>query len=168
MSSSENIELKKLKKREYDKSWRLKNIDKIKETAKRWRNNNKEIRTQKRLKYKLDNMIKVRLSEIKSKCNKKNIDFNLDENFIQELLIKQNNKCYYSNIEFIQFDKFYGFSIDRTDSTKGYLKNNITLVCTIVNKMKNSLNENEFKNIIQKIYVKFYETRATSNESCRK
>ena len=79
---NDSQELKKIKKREYDKQWRLKNIEKIKQVAKEWRENNKELRISRRLKYRKNNIIKVRLSEIKSKCLRKNIDYDLDEKII--------------------------------------------------------------------------------------
>ncbi|MEE0616836.1 MAG: hypothetical protein UCP83_06055 [Intestinibacter bartlettii] len=36
-------------------------------------------------------------------------------------------------------------SIDRIDSSKGYTKNNIWLICSAVNFMKSNLNLEEFK-----------------------
>ncbi len=46
----------------------------------------------------------------------------------------------------------WNMSIDRVDSDKGYIPNNIQLVCSIVNKMKGDLRDNKFLLICHKIY----------------
>lgn len=42
-------------------------------------------------------------------------------------------------------------SIDRIDSTKGYLKTNVQLVCMVVNQMKSDLSLNELISICKQI-----------------
>lgn len=43
-------------------------------------------------------------------------------------------------------------SIDRIDTEKGYTRDNIVLVSSIVNSMKNDLSEIEFFKVVDKIY----------------
>lgn len=78
-------------------------------------------------------------------------DINIDD----VLLLKdlQNNKCKYSGREFVwKINTKNKTSIDRIDSSKGYTKNNIQLVCFEVNQAKNNLSEKVFLNLIADIY----------------
>lgn len=81
--------------------------------------------------------------------------------FIKELLIKQNNKCYWFNT-ILEIDSIEGsrnpakLTIDRLDCSKGYSKDNVVLTCyaancgrgdcpietweIIINNIKNGLN----------------------------
>ena len=61
----------------------------------------------------------------------RNLDFDLDVTYIKELLEKQQNKCIYSGVEFGDNfqDKLTYPTLDRIDSSKGYIKGNVCL-CT--------------------------------------
>ena len=80
--------------------------------------------------------------------------YNLDEEYIEELFKCQNNKCYYSGIEFGDnfSNKITYPTIDRIDSSKGYEKGNVCLCTFVVNQMKNNLTTDQFKDIVTKIY----------------
>lgn len=99
-----------------------------------------------------NNQIKVKLLGAKKRADKKGWDFELNEELIKQKLIEQNNKCYYSGIEFTKKDGWDTFSIDRTDSNKGYTIENTKLVLSDVNFMKQELSENQFFELIEKIY----------------
>ena len=60
----------------------------------------------------------------------------VDEAFLQQLLEKQQNRCALSGV---QFDATYRPSVDRIDSSIGYLKTNVQLVLDEVNRMKTNL-----------------------------
>lgn len=86
---------------------------------------------------------------------KRNLDIDLDVEDILDLWEKQGWKCYYtwysmtySSVyakEWTQSEKVkYQVSCDRLDPNKGYVKGNVVLCCTLVNKMKNILSEKEF------------------------
>ncbi len=106
------------------------------------------------------NLIRVRLLAAKDRAKKKNLEFDIDEEFILELLEKQNYKCKYSNmildIENIGSNNSFlnnsTLSIDRIDSKKGYTKDNVVLATAIVNSMKNELSQSEFFNIIKAVF----------------
>lgn len=111
-------------------------------------------------KWSESNIVKVRVLAAKHRAKRKGLEFNIDENFINYLLIKQNYKCYYSDIK---LDMIYigsetnnfnpnTLSIDRINSKLGYTKDNVVLVTAIVNSMKNDLSENLFLNSIKLIY----------------
>lgn len=60
----------------------------------------------------------------------------IDEDFLQRLLKKQDNRCALSGVE---FDASHRPSIDRRDSMLGYTKANVQLVLFEVNRMKTDL-----------------------------
>ena len=66
-------------------------------------------------------------------------------NDILELKKKQNNKCIYTGQELNwKQNTINKASIDRIDSNKGYVKNNIQLVSHLINQAKSDLKHNEF------------------------
>ena len=76
------------------------------------------------------------------------------EKLIYELYKKQNGKCAYTGKQLTAIRyavrgnqhiiNKWNVSIDRIDSNKGYTKDNIQLVCAIVNRMKTDLSDTEF------------------------
>jgi len=111
-------------------------------------------------KWASDNMIRVRVLGAKHRAIRKKLDFDIDDNFIIELLEKQNFRCRYSG-ELLDIKKMgsddnfinkNSLSIDRIDSTKGYTKDNIVLVTSFVNSIKSDFSENNFLGLITKIY----------------
>lgn len=117
-------------------------------------------------KWQNNNIIKVRVLAAKHRAKRKNLEFNIDENYINELLIKQNYQCAYTNVELqltIGLDNMHfnpnTLSIDRINPKLGYIKNNVVLVTAIVNSMKNELSETTFLeviNLIQKNIKKIF------------
>lgn len=88
-------------------------------------------------------------------AKQRNLEHTLRESDIITMRENQDGKCYYSwytmEYEFIGYknDTFservkYQVSIDRKDNTLWYTKNNCVLCCTLINKMKNILDEKEF------------------------
>lgn len=89
-----------------------------------------------------------RVSNIKARIN-----YELEDDFrdyLIELWNKQNGKCFYSGVDMIL--KGYGkninnaMTIDRVDSSRGYVKGNVVLCCSIINKMKQNLTIEELIN----------------------
>lgn len=94
-----------------------------------------------------------------SKCNfnkileivkRKKYEFDLTIEFLWELFLKQNRKCALSGIE-IKFGSKKELwrleqtaSLDRKDSTKGYVKDNVQWVHKHINKMKQHFSQEDF------------------------
>lgn len=93
-----------------------------------------------------------RIRSKKSNISPDKLEFNIDEEYIKEIWEKQNGRCYYTGIEFNTNDKYSNPSIDRIDSSKGYIKGNICICTSIVNKAKSDLSINEFKKMIIDLY----------------
>ena len=77
------------------------------------------------------------LYRAKSNAEKRKLEFNLE---LEDIIIPQ--KCPYLNIElttdFNDVNKPNYFSIDRIDSTKGYVKGNVQIISLFANTMKNN------------------------------
>lgn len=90
--------------------------------------------------------------KLKAGAKQRKIEFLVDKEYLLEILKKQNNKCYYSD-EYISLEDGTA-SVDRTDNSKGYLKNNIRWVHRSINYMKGSFLEKEFIDLCCKICKK--------------
>lgn len=98
-----------------------------------------------------ENITKWLLSKTLVASNKKGWENNLDMIYLEELLNKQGNKCYYTNKNFGN-DEFNSPSIDRIDSSKGYIKGNVVICRAGINIMKNDLDLDSFKKEVCNIY----------------
>lgn len=94
-----------------------------------------------------NNPIKYLIRDAKQHSKKKNLDFNITENDILNILIKQNNKCALSAISFDE-EKM---SLDRIDSALGYIKDNVQLLTINVNIMKSNFEQDYFIKICEQI-----------------
>lgn len=83
------------------------------------------------------------------KSKPKDIDYNITKEYIQEILTKQNYKCYYTGVDLKIGNKFTNPTIDRIDSNLGYIKGNIVICTEVANIIKNDLSVNELKNQIE-------------------
>ena len=77
--------------------------------------------------------------------HRKNKEFNITEIDLQNLWSKQDGKCAYSKLPMsAASNQLYTVSLDRIDSSIGYVVGNIQLVCAAVNKMKQEYTEEVF------------------------
>lgn len=111
-----------------------------------------------------ENRLQGALENAKHSSKKKGKEFSI---FLEDLIglwVKQNGLCFYSNVS-MTFDgsnKYTTVSLDRIDSSKGYVANNVVLCCTFVNKMKNDIPVDELADWCGKIH-----RHLTSIEGCR-
>lgn len=94
------------------------------------------------------------ISDIKNRSKKKGWDFDITTDFIRKLFSEQDGKCAVTKIPFTfnpikrnirnrRKDPFSP-SIDRINSSKGYTKDNVRLVCIIVNLALNEFGDQDF------------------------
>ena len=86
---------------------------------------------------------------IKRNAERRNIEFDITIEYIWEIFVKQNKKCALSgkDLKFgriVRDKKGKNVSVDRIDSSKGYVNGNIQWIDKQINIMKNNLNETEF------------------------
>ena len=80
-------------------------------------------------------------------------EYNITYEFIINMLQKQDGKCKLSGIPLeYKNNSLNNISIDRIDSNKGYTKDNIQLVTWAVNQSKNNLTNEQFLDLVSKIY----------------
>ncbi len=88
-------------------------------------------------------------STIKCGAKKRNIDFEIDIEYVWNVFLKQNKKCALSGVD-IYFSRTSKSertaSLDRINSKKGYVKGNIQWVHKIINIMKRDLSDKDFIN----------------------
>lgn len=87
---------------------------------------------------------------LKNNANKRNLEFSLTIEYLWDLFVKQNKKCALSNVD-ISFNmtghlnkKNQTASLDRIDSSKGYIEGNVQWVHKIVNQIKWELKQEDF------------------------
>jgi len=95
------------------------------------------------------------LCKIRAKARARNIECSITLEYLQSILDSQNSKCPYSGIE-ITFpasarDSSFTASLDRIDSTKGYIEDNVQWVDKRINSMKNDMSEQEFVELCDKV-----------------
>lgn len=86
---------------------------------------------------------------IKAGARNRNIEFNLSIDYINSLIVYQNHLCAISKLAISEIDSTA--SLDRIDSSKGYIIGNVQWVHKDVNKMKMDFEQSYFINLCKKI-----------------
>jgi len=88
------------------------------------------------------------VSRLKNLCTKAKLrtkEFNLTDHDLLDLWEKQNGQCAYTKLPLLATaNQFNTVSLDRVDSSKGYVVGNVQLVCAAINKMKQEYTEELF------------------------
>lgn len=104
---------------------------------------------------------------IKNNAKKRNLDFNITLEQLQELLEKQQYKCALSGLDIVcsrtSSKKRFNYkeqtaSLDRIDSSKGYIIGNIQWLHKDINNMKQSFSEKQLFKYC-KLILKIYENK---------
>lgn len=99
------------------------------------------------------------MTEVKKCCKSRNREFDIDAEFLQNKWEEQDGICPYTGIKMnlkktyrdCEHNNLCSASIDRIDSSKGYMKGNIEFVCRFINFGKNGYSKKETLNIINLI-----------------
>jgi len=99
-------------------------------------------------------------SYVKLNAQKRNLIFKITIEYIWELFQKQNGKCVYTGIDLYLPEKgkikkdrsSQTASLDRIDSSIGYIQGNVQWIHKDINKMKQDFSEEKFLNYIEQIY----------------
>lgn len=107
----------------------------------------------------IERMLLSRYLGLKERAKKKGLIVDFQKEFLLELWNKQKGYCAISGIK-MTYENFKGrvftnISVDRIDSSKGYIKENIQLICMAVNQMKSDLTLDELLYFCEKIYSNF-------------
>lgn len=77
-------------------------------------------------------------------AKRRNIKFDITIEYLYELYIKQNKKCYFTDIELILNKDSCNASVDRINSNIGYELDNIIWIYKPINNMKNDISIERF------------------------
>lgn len=113
-----------------------------------YRRKSKLVKTDKRIR------LKNRLSGIKSRAKRINVPFDLDVDFLLNLLEKQKYRCYYSGIE-MKFhngiSQYDSVSLERKIPELGYIKENVVFCAYCINSLKGGMTETKFHEFIVEV-----------------
>lgn len=95
---------------------------------------------------------------IQDNAKKRNLEINITPEILWNLFIKQNKKCALTNLDIhlassSRYDKNTA-SLDRIDSNKGYIEDNIQWVHKSINAMKLNLKQEEFIEFCHLVSIK--------------
>jgi hypothetical protein len=93
----------------------------------------------------------------KQNAKKRNLEHNIDLEYVRELFDNQKGLCYYTGKEMFidtreKDNNEDSVSLDRFDSSKGYIKGNVVLCRWVINRMKNDLTTDKLFEVVKEIY----------------
>lgn len=95
----------------------------------------------------IERLLTERFAGLRDRAIRNGLVLDFDKEYLRELWVSQGQKCAISGVEMTTV--FYSgrtpsnMSVDRIDSSKGYIKDNVQLVCMAVNQMKSDLTTEE-------------------------
>ena len=149
----------KVDRTEYLKKYYQDNKEKRVASSKKYRQDNKEKIAESVKKYRQDNKEKVVVRSTKTRANKNNIPFDIDEDYIKKIWPKH-NRCPIFKIKLEQSNLYAGDqspSLDRIIPKLGYVKGNVQIMSNKANRIKNNAT---FEELI--IIGKYYERQLAS------
>jgi hypothetical protein len=123
------------------------NRDRAKSRYKSMTPEEKEVYKKNATMWQKENMVRYRFLSARNRAIKRQMDFNISEVFINEKLCEQNYQCFYSGLPIKD-----NFSLDRVDSSKGYIIENVVMVDPRINYMKQDLPYDEFLDLVRNIF----------------
>lgn len=92
------------------------------------------------------------IRRMKRRHRKKNIDFDIDIEYLKDVFEAQGGKCVVTGVDLIHasnINKNYMASVDRIDSSKGYVRGNIRFVSATVNYAKSDQTEEQLQEFLE-------------------
>ena len=117
------------------KAWSLAHPDRRKEIAQKWSETHKDQRQQAQWTFRKQNPVKYLYSLAKRRAKKNQMEFTIE---VSDIIIP--DKCPLLGIPIDSYNTWQGThpSIDRIDSTKGYVKGNVMVISHRANILKNN------------------------------
>ncbi len=112
----------------------------------RWYNTNRERALKKQKAYSAT--FRGKFSDWKGKASYRGIDWSLTEEYLKALP----QTCHYSGIDLtLEQNKPNTISLDRIDSSKGYVEGNVVFCSWRINQAKNTMSQQEFLSMCKSI-----------------
>jgi hypothetical protein len=144
----------KIQRAESSRKWRAAHKLEIAARSKKWREENKETIYQDQKEYRsrsFKTMLMGKMRTSKTLCRKKGRIFEIDLKYILDMLEQQNHRCKLTNIKLTHVVGPKCVSIDRIDSSLGYIKGNIQLVYAGINLAKKDYSNDEIITLVKEI-----------------
>lgn len=96
----------------------------------------------------------ILFKDLKGNAKKRGIPVDITKDDVISLYHKQEGKCRLTKIPMTHTKvdaTYYNISVDRIDSSVGYTKKNIQIICNAANKMKGDLKIREFLDLADKV-----------------
>jgi hypothetical protein len=95
----------------------------------------------------------VRTLRWKISAKKRKLGWSLTLEVIEKMLEAQNGECYYTGLPLVLGpNSRHTVSLDRLDSTQGYILSNVVLCCTFVNLAKLDMTVSEFREMVTRLH----------------
>lgn len=104
--------------------------------------------------------INIIFNASKGNAKKRGLEHTITIDYLEKLFRQQKGLCFYTNKPMLKdtrdvINSNDSVSIDRIDSSKGYVEGNIVLCRWIINRMKNEVSHSIFLELISEIYTNF-------------
>jgi len=110
-----------------------------------------------------DNSLQFRLKSAYHRAYRKGIVFDLSLKDLQQIYDHQQGKCFYSGVEMdVCGEGANSVSVDRKDSSIGYVVDNVVLCTAHVNVIKREYGIDEFLQLIELIYAHSVKNRESN------
>lgn len=126
------------------KQWYENNKERAKEASKQWYENNKGRRSSYEAVY--YRTTEGRYVQLKGSAKRRDLEMQISFEQYAELI--KDNKCYYCDASLVGSA---GYSLNRVDSNKGYLVENVKPCCKFCNKIMNNFSIEELSSRLYKI-----------------
>jgi len=145
-----------VKRRATKKAWCDRNKEKVRAYNKIFTAKYPERRTEHLKKQQQKDPFQLKFVKTRKGAKERGKEFSITKEDLVALWNKQNGLCYYTGKPMTM--PFYGtkdrnvISVDRIDSSRGYVQDNVVLCRTIVNLMKLDQSDDDFSNVIKELY----------------
>lgn len=136
----------------YDREYYIANKEKILQNQLRWNKKNSDKLAKYTQQYALENPEKIMLALCKQRASLKGLEFSLvEEDFVFP------ETCPYLGMPLTYIRgkgrQTTNYSVDRIDSTKGYVKGNIQIISDLANRMKQEATPEQLVTFAKNIFV---------------
>lgn len=138
-------------RREYRRKCFQINKVRFNEDSVRWKKANRDRYLSTQVRYK-ESSFKVFLRQSLYRVNKQKHECSIDLNYLLNILEQQKEYCAITGLPLLhEQNSLYSVSIDRIDSSKGYVPGNVQLVCKFVNLGKSVHSNDEVRAFISAV-----------------
>ena len=93
-----------------------------------------------------------RVNDSRARAKDKKIAHDITKHDVAQMYMQSGGRCPYIKVPFVlEKGSRYNISVDRIDSSKGYTKDNIMIICDWANKAKGTCTPEEFLELCERV-----------------